>query len=267
MTFNLHAKQTGEGPAVILLHGLLGAGGNLGALARALQDKFTVFSVDLPNHGRSAWLNEPNLFTMAKTLQQWMDGQGLRRAHTVGHSLGGKVAMQLALDQPERVESLVVADIAPVSYSAHHDAVFAALSDVEAAECTSREQATGLMTRHLSGGDAFIQFLLMSLRRDPEGIYRWRFDVQGLKTCYSSMLAAPNAGQSYPGPSLFVKGGTSHYIEEKHWPVIQKFFPDSSIKVLPGCGHWLHVEKPQLFNGIVERFLVSVKPSMLSPER
>ena len=266
MTFNLHVKQTGGGPAVIVLHGLFGAGGNLGALARALQDKFTVFSVDLPNHGRSAWLNEPNLATMAKTLEQWMDGQGLGQAHVVGHSLGGKVAMQLALEQPERVESLVVADIAPVSYSAHHDAVFAALADVEAADCTSREHAAEVMTRHLSG-DALIQFLLMSLRRDPTGLYRWCFDLQGLKACYSSLLAAPNAGQSYLGPSLFVKGGTSHYIDEQHWPLIQKFFPNSSIKVLPGCGHWLHAEKPQMFNGIVERFLVSVKPSMLSPEK
>jgi esterase len=180
--------------------------------------------------------------------------------------LGGKVAMQLALQYPQRVESLVVADIAPVKYSAHHDAVFAALEEVDAAHCTRRQQAADLMVQHLKG-DALIQFLLMSLRHDAEGILRWRFDLQGLRRSYSSILAAPSVEQSYLGPVLFIKGGTSDYILEAHWPVIQRLFPEASIKVMSGCSHWLHAEKPQLFNGIVERFLVPLKPRMLPPAK
>jgi esterase len=109
--------------------------------------------------------------------------------------------------------------------------------------------------------------LLMSLRHDAEGILRWRFDLQGLRRSYSSILAAPSVEQSYLGPVLFIKGGTSDYILEAHWPVIQRLFPEASIKVMSGCSHWLHAEKPQLFNGIVERFLVPLKPRMLPPAK
>ncbi len=265
MSRSLYVKRVGNGPAVILLHGLFGAGSNLGALERALRDKFTVFSLDLPNHGRSAWLKNPNLDTMASGLQQWMKAEGLARAHLVGHSLGGKVAMQCALQQPQCVESLVIADIAPVKYSPHHDAVFAALAEVDAAQCCSREQALDLMARRIKG-DAFMQFLLMGLQRDSTGVFRWRFDFKGLQTCYSSMLAEPSTEQFYAGPTLFIKGGVSDYILEEHWPQMQKLFPQAMIKILPGCGHWLHAEKPQLFNGIVQRFLVALKPSMLSAQ-
>jgi esterase len=263
MTLQLYAKRAGEGPAVILLHGLFGAGGNLGALARDLQKGFAVFSVDLPNHGRSGWLVNPDLAAMADSVRHWMDEAGLSRAHLIGHSLGGKVAMQMALRYPRRVESLVVADIAPVSYTAHHDAVFAALEAVAAGECSSRDAAAKLMAFHLQE-EAVIQFLLTSLQRDARGIYSWRFDLSGIRDSYSAMLAAPQVDQSYTGPVLFIKGGASDYIGEQHWPAIQALFPEATIKVMPDCGHWLHVEKPQLFNGIVARFLAPLKQRMLT---
>jgi esterase len=256
MVSDVSAKRTGEGPAVVLLHGLFGAGGNLRALAVALQDRFAVFSPDLPNHGRSGWLRNPDLPTMAQRLRDWMDAQGLSSVHLVGHSLGGKVAMQLALSDPLRVRSLVVADIAPVAYAAHHESVFSALQAVAAGRCRSREEAATLMASYLQE-EAVIQFLLTSLQRDGEGIMRWRFDLQGIRSGYASLLAAPRGGQSYPGPVLFIKGGSSEYIQEQHLPAIKAFFPAASIRVMPGCGHWLHAEKPQLFNGIVARFLAA----------
>ena len=263
MALDLYVKRNGEGPAVILLHGLFGAGGNLGALARALQVEFAVFSVDLPNHGRSGWLVNPDLPAMAHSVRHWMDEAGLSRAHLIGHSLGGKVAMQLALRYPQWVESLIVADIAPVSYTAHHDAVFAALEAVAAGQCSSRDAAAKLMRVHLQE-EAVIQFLLTSLQRDAQGIYSWRFDLSGIRDSYSAMLAAPQVDQAYTGPVLFIKGGASDYIKEWHWPAIQALFPAATIKVMPGCGHWLHVEKPQLFNGIVSRFLGPLKQRKLA---
>lgn len=254
MAPGLYCKRAGTGSAVVLLHGLFGAGGNLGALARALQEQFTVFSLDLSNHGRSPWLCNPDLPAMADSLRHWMDTEGLSMAHLVGHSLGGKVAMQLALSYPRRVQSLVVADIAPVAYAAHHESVFAALEAVAVGRCASRDEAAKLMASYLQE-EAIIQFLLTSLQRDTAGTMRWRFDLQGIRDAYPALLAAPQAEQSYAGQVLFIKGGASDYIQEQHWPAIQAFFPAASIKVMPGCGHWLHVEKPQLFNGIVARFL------------
>lgn len=254
MAPELYVKQVGAGPAVVLLHGLFGAGGNLGALARALQASFTVFSPDLPNHGRSAWLANLDLPAMADSLRRWMGETGLSRAHLVGHSLGGKVAMQMALRHPRLAASLVVADIAPVGYSAHHDAVFTALEAVAAAHCSSREQAARVLASYLQE-DSVIQFLLTSLQREVTGEYRWRFDLPGIRAAYPALLAAPRGGQRYAGPVLFIKGGTSDYVRQEHWPAIRALFPAAVIKVMPGCGHWLHAENPRLFNGIVARFL------------
>ena len=155
MALKLHVSRSGAGPPVVLLHGLFGAGGNLGALARALQDRFEVCSVDLPNHGRSGWSPQTDLAGMSLHLLEWMDDEALNAAAIVGHSLGGKVAMQLALEQPARVSALVVADIAPVAYPPQHDAVFAALQAVASAQCRSRKAAAELMHEYLEEPLAF----------------------------------------------------------------------------------------------------------------
>jgi esterase len=258
MATDLYVKQAGDGPAVVLLHGLFGASANLGALARALQATYSVFSVDLPGHGRSAWIANPTLPAMAERLRLWLEEAGLSRAHFVGHSLGGKVAMELALQQPGRVSSLAVADIAPVAYQAHHNAVFAALEAVATRPCTSREEAGARMAQHL-GEDSVIQFLLSSLQRDAQGYYHWRFDLSGLRAAYPALLAAPAGGRTYAGPVLFIKGCASEYIQPQFWPVVQQLFPAATLEVMPGCGHWLHAEKPVLFNSIVTQFLVSLE--------
>jgi esterase len=190
MSHRLHSRCSGAGPAVILLHGLFGAGGNLGALGRHLAAGNTVYAPDLPGHGRSDWCSAYSLGAMAETLVRWMDAQGLARAHVVGHSLGGKVAMQLALSYPDRLDSLVVADIAPVSYSGRHDAVFAALQAVALERVASRSQAQQIM-QHFVQEAGVIEFLLASLRRDQQGVYDWMFDRQGLQRDYPALLAAP----------------------------------------------------------------------------
>ncbi|RLQ21539.1 alpha/beta fold hydrolase [Seongchinamella sediminis] len=247
-------STTGEGPPVVLLHGLFGAGGNLGALARSLARRYTVLSIDLPNHGRSAWLEQASLARMAQVVSEWMDGEGITRAALVGHSLGGKVAMEIALSQAERCAAAVIADIAPVSYPPHHDRVFAALDAVHAARVTSRQQAAELMAAHLAE-EGVIQFLLMSLQRGEGGVYDWRFNLAGLKRDYDAVRAEPDVDQPFSGPVLFVKGGASDYILPAHRERVLALFPRAEVKVMPGCGHWLHAEQPELFNGIVGRFL------------
>tara|TARA_R110002072_G_scaffold102440_2_gene225286 strand:- start:5345 stop:6163 length:819 start_codon:yes stop_codon:yes gene_type:complete len=262
MTTELHVKRVGEGVAVILLHGLFGSGSNLGVVARALQAQYAVYSVDLPSHGRSAWLADPTVPGMVARVLCWMDAQGIAQAHFLGHSLGGKVAMELALQQPERVLSLVVADIAPVRYAGSHDAVFAALDAVATSPCHSRQEAAERMSAFLEE-DSVIQFLLSSLERDKEGGYRWRFDVAGLRAGYASLLDAPAAGRRYEGPVLFIKGSESDYLQEQYWPAVRTLFPVATVKVMDGCGHWLHAQKPALFTSIVSRFLASLEHSKL----
>ncbi len=250
----LYARHAGQGPAVILLHGLFGSGANLGMLARSLRESFLVYNPDLPSHGRSCWLSEPDLTTMADVLFRWMTDEGPAHAHLVGHSLGGKVAMQLALDHPDRVDSLVVADIAPVAYPPRHDGVFDALVAVDNARCETREEAAEAMGLHIED-ERVIQFLLTSLQRTDDGTLAWRFDLQGIAAGYPELLAAPAGDRAFAGPVLFIKGGESDYIRDAHRERITAFFPAATLKVMPGCGHWLHAEQPQLFNRIVARFL------------
>ena len=244
----------GEGPAVVLLHGLFGSGSNLGSLARSLQDRYSVYSVDLPNHGRSDWLQQIDLHNMALSLGQWMTHHQLTDACLVGHSLGGKLAMQLALGAPQRVRALVVADIAPVAYGAQHDSVLAALQAVAAMSCTSRQAAMQEMA-HIIDDPGVVQFLLTSLRRGEDGVYRWRFDVEGITRDYHRLREAPAAVGTYPAPVQFIKGGDSDYIQEHHRAHILALFPQAQLKVMPGCGHWLHAQQPRLFNSLVGRFI------------
>ncbi len=258
MAINLHHSVIGKGlgraPAVVLLHGLFGMGSNLGALARSLQSDFRVYSVDLPNHGRSEWLGTADIPSMAGCVQSWMASQGLQRAHFVGHSLGGKLAMQLALSAPSCVDALCVADIAPVAYPAHHDEVLAALQAVDESICYSRSDAKEIMAHHL-GEEMVIQFLLMSLRRDNNGVYRWRFNLAGIVSSYDAIRAAPKGHGPFVSDVLFIKGGDSDYILPEHRSRIMALFPEARVKLMPGCGHWLHAQQPKLFNGIVSRFL------------
>lgn len=254
MTVKLHYTRSGSGPPVVLLHGLFGSGNNLGALARALQESCCVYSIDLPNHGRSDWLESASLAAMADCLVHWLRSQDLAGAAFVGHSLGGKVAMQLALARPELVSALVVADIAPVDYPPHHDQVFAALEAVALGQCSSRQDAAMVMAAHLAE-EQVIQFLLTSLRREADGVYRWRFNLEELRRGYGAVRASPTATLPYAGPVLFIKGGESDYIREEHRGRILGLFPRAGVKVMPGCGHWLHAQRPQLFNGLVLRFL------------
>ena len=252
----LYSRCIGEGSPVVLLHGLFGAGNNLGALARHLQQDYTACMLDLPSHGRSAWLERTDLDAMAQAVIEWLESQDKREVHLIGHSLGGKVAMQAALARPEYVRSLVVADIAPAAYPARHQAVFAALRAVAEAQCASRDEAQAVMDQHLEEPDT-IAFLLTSLQRDGSGQYNWRFDREGLERDYPALIGEVATATTYTGPTLFIKGAQSDYIQESHWPDITARFPAAQIRVLADTGHWLHAQKPQLFNTTVARFLAA----------
>lgn len=254
MSVKIHSTAAGIGPDVVLIHGLFGMGSNLGALARSLQDRYQVHSVDLPNHGRSDWLVEADIPSMARALLAWMDREGLESVALVGHSLGGKVAMELALRNPSRINALVVADIAPVSYRASHQAEFAALTAVAEAKCDSRADAQLIMKEYLDQ-EMVIQFLLKNLVRAEDGVYQWRFNLTGIIAGYESIRASIKPSKPFASPVLFIKGGDSNYILEGHRTDILTLFPAAVLKIMPGCGHWIHSQEPRLFNTLVGRYL------------
>lgn len=253
----LHHRVTGTEVAgkrpVLLLHGLFGDGDNLGAVGRHLEHDRRVALADLRNHGASPHRPSMSLAEMAADATALLDRLGWPTCDVVGHSLGGKIAMQLALTAPGRVARLAVADIAPVRYPPHHQAVFAALEALDVDAVGSRADADRALARHLDE-PALRQFLLKSLRRD-DGHYRWQFNLSALMGCYDSQLSAAPAGAPYNGPTLFIKGELSDYILHAHEPAIRALFPHAQFKMINGTGHWLHGEKPAAFNRVVSDFL------------
>ena len=238
---------------IVLLHGLFGKQDNLGLLKQALQLQRPVITVDLRNHGLSEWHAEMNYQVMSDDILNLLSELALPKAHLLGHSMGGKVAMAVALQAPDRVASLCVADIAPVTYTENrHTNVFKALNAVANAQVTSRKEAEQRMSDYLAE-PSVRQFLLKSFSNTQPT--HWQFNLHILQQHYADIMGWPFATQHYSGPVLFIKGGASDYLQTEHKPAIRQHFPNASAKIIPGCGHWLHAEKPLLFNGIVERFL------------
>jgi esterase len=247
--------QVGTVP-VLLVHGLFGAGDNLGSLARQLATTRRVVQIDLRNHGQSPHTDTMDLSLMAADVLALLQQLDIDVCDIVGHSLGGKVAMQIALNHGEHVRRLVIADIAPVTYGRGHDQVFAALAAVDLAAVHNRRDAEAMLTPLLAE-PALRQFLVKSLYRDdnadPAG-YRWRFNLPALSANYDALRAAPT-GTPFAGQALFIRGELSDYISSEHEPVMRRLFPTYNLQTIAGAGHWVHGEKPALFNAMVETFL------------
>lgn len=249
----LHYQQTGQGPDILLIHGLFGSLENLGMVTRALQTDFRVTAVDVRNHGRSFHHQDTSYDAMVEDMVHVMDHLDIDKSHVLGHSMGGKIAMALALNHPTRVGKLVVADIAPVTYQAHHNQIFAGLSNVKLDAIQSRQDADKQLAAYVEE-PGVRQFLLKNLEKTPSG-FRWKMNLNVLKDKYAEILSSPESG-TFEGQSLFIKGGNSNYILPEHREAIVSRFPNSSAKIIQGAGHWLHAEKSVAFNKIVLDFLV-----------
>lgn len=252
----LNARVTGQGEPVILLHGLFGSLENLGGIARQLAAHYEVHSLDLRNHGRSPHTEQLNYDVMAEDVLRYMDLHDIQRPRVLGHSMGGKVGMTLALKAPQRIRQLVVADIAPVHYGAHHDGVFSGLAAIDLKTLTSRQQADECLQRHVPEMPVR-QFLLKNLVKSGEGGFQWRLNLPTIIRHYDQILQGQHAEHPYTGPVLFIKGGLSDYIKPGYQEHTATLFPNAQLKIIPGTGHWLHADKPELFARLVLRFFNS----------
>lgn len=248
----INYKQQGEGPVLVLIHGLFGTLDNLGLLARDLISDYRIIQIDLRNHGQSFHSTEMNYEAMAADVLQLLDQLQIPQASFIGHSMGGKVAMKIAQRAPTRVEQLVVLDMSPVDYQTRrHDQVFSALHAVTQARPSRRTQAAELM-RHYLKEEGVIQFLLKSFAPSEES--RWRFAVRELEDNYPQIVGW-NEGAPFDKPVLFIKGEHSPYIQDKFRPAILRQFPQAKAHVIQGTGHWLHAEKPDAVLRAIRRFL------------
>jgi len=250
----LHSQVIGSGPPVILMHGLFGSHQNWLPVARQLAGQFWVHTVDLRNHGASPHHDDVDYPLMADDLLSFMNREDISKASLLGHSLGGKVAMQFALLHADRVEKLVVVDIAPRAYEAAQQDVFDALRALDLTGLRTRTQADEALAAHIPH-HAMRRFLLTNLVHKPEGGLRWRINLDALYAQREQLTVAINGMVPFEKPALFVRGGQSNYIREDDLTEIQAVFPFAKLATIDGAGHWVHVDALDAFLAAITDFL------------
>lgn len=238
----------------MLIHGLFGSLDNLAVIKRGMQDEFNILSVDLPDHGKSFKTKKFDFNSYANYLIDLLSNLHIQQTHIIGHSLGGKIAMRMALDQSELIQKLVIADIAPVRYPTRHQAVLSGLRAVDLQITQDRNHANQQMAQYVIE-PGVRQFLLKSLFQTDSG-WQWRFNLDLLERDYEILSDEIASDEKFHGPVLFIKGGNSDYLLSEHQPSIMKLFPNSKAKIIQNTGHWLHAEKPQIFNRLAKTFLL-----------
>jgi pimeloyl-ACP methyl ester carboxylesterase len=254
---DLHLVEIGDGgPRIVLLHGLFGQGKNWTSIAKALADRARVIMVDLPNHGRSGWTESVTYEDMAEAIADVLgDAEPL---NVVGHSMGGKVAMVLALLRPRLVERLVVADIAPVRYrrtTGFADYV-TGMRSIDLSRVNTRADADARLQPYVPD-DVVRGFLLQNLRRDGTSAsgWRWQMNLSLLGGKLADLGDWPDLQTPpYPGPVLWVAGKDSDYVTPEYGPAMRALFPHTQLFTIKNAGHWVHSEQPEIFVAVLRRF-------------
>jgi len=243
----LNYKSFGHGPALIILHGLFGSLDNWQTLAKQYANHFSVFILDQRNHGKSPHTDAPFTYaSLSEDLLEFMDQQGIYSANFIGHSMGGKVVMQFAADHEGRVERMVIADMATRAYKPHHEQVLEALRSFPFSEITTRQAAEDWLTPRITDWGTR-QFILKNLERSPKGGFEWKFNFSVLDRDYSHILAGVEATFPIHKPILFLRGGNSEYVLDSYFDEIRQIFPEAEFDTIPGSGHWLHADNPEVF--------------------
>jgi esterase len=248
----LNAIQAGEGPPVILLHGLFGAARNFGAVQRALAPRFRVIALDMRNHGDSPHAPDMRYPTLAADVRDTLQSLGIERAAVVGHSMGGKAAMALALRWPDLAGRLLVADIAPVIYQHGNSAIAQAMAAIPLTPTLTRPQADAALAQAVPRAD-IRAFLLQNLRFGAQP--HWRIGLQEINTEIPDLEGWIDLPGTYPGPALFVTGANSDYVLPEHRPIIRSKFPTARFVAIKNAGHWIHADNPAGFLSVLEAFL------------
>ena len=250
----LHCESYGHGHPLIILHGLFGSLENWRTLSKTFSQSFQVFALDQRNHGRSPHSDVFNYRVMVEDVREFVQLHSLSPTHLLGHSMGGKTAMQFAVSYPEKVDKLIVVDIAPKVYPPEHDAIFAALFSLDVRGLRSRQQADTALAGKIPDL-ALRQFLLKNLEREAPGGFRWRINLDAIHENYAEILKGLEGTGQFHHPTLFIRGGNSGYIHPEDLPAIKAIFPQAQLVTIPHTGHWVHAEAPQEFAGTVLNFL------------
>lgn len=257
MDIALNSTKHGKiGQPLIILHGLFGSARNWQGIARQLADRYTVYTLDLRNHGSSPHADEMSYPSMAMDVLAFMALNKLDDAVVLGHSMGGKVAMQFASSWPEKVSKLVIVDIAPVVYTHNFDDVLLGLYHVPLDNVNSRKDADKYLAEKVSVS-SLRQFLLQNLVSNTSGGYQWRVNLASIEDSMLDIMGFPtsDATKKYKGETLFINGGKSTYMASRYHAITEERFPTADFKTIAKSGHWPHIESPEEFMTIVNEFL------------
>ena len=262
MPLELAYRQEGDGPALVILHGLFGSSRNWASIAKVLAARHRVYSVDLRNHGESPWSDEMTYAAMADDIAALLHRLGIEKPMLLGHSMGGKVAMALALTQPQRVAALAVVDIAPVTYGNGLEEYAKSMLAVDLARAARRAEVEAKLAESIP--DAGVRaFLLQNLVRGEDG-FAWRLNLPVLLDAMDKLGDFPAAlhDAAYGGLTWFIAGALSDYVRPEHVPHIRTLFPTAEIRPIAGAGHWVHAETPQAFIQTLDVFLARASTTM-----
>ncbi len=266
---HLFFRVEGTGFPVVIIHGLYGSSDNWLSVAKKLSSRYHVYLIDQRNHGRSPNSEEHSYEAMKNDLAEFFDQQKIEKAIVLGHSMGGKTAMCFAADYPERIEKLIVVDIAPKDYFLLNDEsqyylhtnILRAMLEIDFSKIETRKQVADFLNQRIDGTQ-IVQFLLKNVHRN-KGTHRfeWRLNVPVIYENLDEIIKGVSARQFddrlpiYNYPVLFIKGAQSNYIAPEDFASIHRIYPEAEIVEIPDAGHWLHAEQPKLFMEAVRSFL------------
>lgn len=250
----LHSKIEGKGEPLLILHGFLGMSDNWKTLGNRFSNKYQVHLIDQRNHGRSFHTDTFNYEVMTDDLLEYVNHYHLNKVNILGHSMGGKVAMLFAVTYPEKVNKLIVADIAPRFYPRHHDSILEGLSAVDFSKQTSRNEIDTILKKYIPE-IGIRQFLLKNVYWKSKEELGFRFNLQILLDNIDEIGAPLPSLTVFEGKTLFLKGENSGYISVNDSTLIKAHFPEAEIVTVKKAGHWLHAENPDDFYNYVVNFI------------
>jgi len=251
----LNFKHIGSGEPLIILHGLFGSLDNWMTLAKTLGEHFEVFIVDQRNHGQSPHGDEFNYDVMADDLYEFILSHNIVDPIVLGHSMGGKTAMQFAMNYPTQLSKLIVADIAPKAYPVHHRGIINGLFSLNFNEIKSRKEADETLAQHIEEPSTR-QFLLKNLYWIEKSKLSWRFNLPIIEDNIEVIGEGLKNVSSFEKPTLFIRGELSNYIIDSDYENIRETFINSVILTIEDSGHWVHAENPSKFLTLVTSFLL-----------
>lgn len=252
----LNYKEFGIGEPLVILHGLFGSLDNWQTLAKQFANDYRVLIVDQRNHGRSPHNTDISYPLMAMDLAGFLKDKGLAKAHILGHSMGGKTALQFAFDFPDMVHKLIVVDIVTKAYQGGHKEIFDALLAMEPLKIRSRSEADEQLKLQIKSAGVR-QFLLKNLARNKDQGFRWKMNLDALYQNYPKILAEINIHKPFAGSTLFIRGGQSDYILDSDIDFVQSIMPNAIVQTVETAGHWIHADAPKELLNMVTEFLAT----------